>query len=62
MNNYKNLKQYINDVFNFELFDLPVYQIGIIKYYYKLGKTKAIKDYITEMVKKDYITEMMKNV
>lgn len=53
MKNCKNLKQYIYDVFNFELFDLPVYQIGIIKHYYKLGKTKAIKDYITEMVKND---------
>ena len=51
MNNYKNLKQYSNDVFNFELFDLPVYQIGIIKHYYKLGKTKVLKDYIMEVIK-----------
>ena len=53
MKNCKNLKQYIYDVFNFELFDLPVYQIGIIKHYYKLGKTKVIKDYIREVIKND---------
>ena len=47
----------IKKVYNINVDDLPVYQIGIIKYFYKLfkkgnNKIKTLDDYIKEVIKK----------
>ena len=47
---YTQFKHQIKKIYNINVDDLPVYKIGIIKYFYKLQNWKAF-DYIREVIK-----------
>ena len=56
--NYTRFKNVMKEYYNLNVDDLPVYKLGILKYYYKLQSlsTKDIKSfysYIEELVKND---------
>ena len=56
---YTELKNVIKKDYNINVDDLPVYKIGILKYFYKQIKlsstmgTKTFHDYIKEVIKNE---------
>ncbi len=56
--NYTRFKNVMKEYYNLNVDDLPVYKLGILKYYYKLQSlsTKDIKNFYS------YIKELVKNV
>mgnify|MGYP005989766027 CR=1 FL=1 len=56
--NYTRFKNVMKEYYNLNVDDLPVYKLGILKYYYKLQSlsTKDIKNFYS------YIEELVKNV